>query len=399
MPIADKILAKFAKLKGKSLSLASRATLICSVITGSFVHSFMVYKWLVSLIQMVTKKIINFLWTGSCEESKLVRVARNRCCKPYALGGLGLKDLALLNDSLLWKLTWKLITLKNFAFTFLPERDILHLVFMARVQWSDLPVEILPIIFQKLKDPCDAYRCVLVCVSWKSIVTTILPPILLLSNVGKDKTGYFHFKASLNKQSCSLFNTQTNETHEIFLPEVENCWFSSSSFGWLLTISFEPPDEFHLLNPFTRDRIQLPSAKQFSRPYDLRVITSTTPLNRTCLVLAISHFKGVLAFCRPGDKYWTFFEDCRRCLEDVTFYNGEFNAVNSFGHLFHLHCHTPATQKVLRYGRLTSCSLGNIITWWSWMANFYWLLTALPLNTLQNMVELGGDWRYGMYRQ
>ncbi|KAK3193002.1 hypothetical protein Dsin_024312 [Dipteronia sinensis] len=115
MPIADKILSKFAKWKGKSLSLAGRPTLIRSVITGSLVHSFMVYKW---LSQMVTKKIRNFLWTSSCEETKLVRVAWNRCCRPYALGGLGLKDLVLLNDSLLRKLTWKFITYNNFAFTF-----------------------------------------------------------------------------------------------------------------------------------------------------------------------------------------------------------------------------------------------------------------------------------------
>ncbi|KAK3199739.1 hypothetical protein Dsin_023154 [Dipteronia sinensis] len=103
---------------------------------------------------------------------------------------------------------------------------------MAQVQWSDLLVEILPIIFQKLKDPCDVYRCGLVCVLWKSIVTTILPQFLLLSNVGsfKDETGTFHFKAPLNKQSCSLFNTQTNESHEIFLPEVEKCWFSRFIF-------------------------------------------------------------------------------------------------------------------------------------------------------------------------
>ncbi|KAK3212772.1 hypothetical protein Dsin_017478 [Dipteronia sinensis] len=127
MPIADKILSKFAKWKGKSFSLAGRATLIRSVITGFFVHSFMVYKWLISLIQMVTKKIRNFLWTGSCEETKLVRVSWNRCCRPYALGGLGLKDLALLNASLLRKLTWKFITSNNFGFTFLHERYIRQL--------------------------------------------------------------------------------------------------------------------------------------------------------------------------------------------------------------------------------------------------------------------------------
>ncbi|KAK2644850.1 hypothetical protein Ddye_020045 [Dipteronia dyeriana] len=122
MPIADKILSKFAKWKGKSLSLAGLATLIRSMITGSFVCSFMVYKWSTFLTKMVTKKIINFLWTGSCEERKLVHVAWNRCCKPYDFCGLGLKDLALLNGSLLRKLTWKLLTSNNFSFTFLHDR-------------------------------------------------------------------------------------------------------------------------------------------------------------------------------------------------------------------------------------------------------------------------------------
>ncbi|TXG67536.1 hypothetical protein EZV62_008811 [Acer yangbiense] len=227
--------------------------------------------------------------------------------------------------------------------------DILHPVSMAQVQWSDLPVEILLIIFQNLKDPFDVYRCGLVCVSWKSVVTTILPPFLLLSNVGgfSDNMTSFHFEASLNKQSCSLFNTQTNETHEIFLPEVEKCWFSGSSFGWLITICLEPPHEVHLLNPLTRDRIQLPAARQLRLRSDLRVITSASPLNPTCLVLAINYLKGALAFCRPGDKSWTLFEDFCRRLDDVVHYKGEFYAVNSLGHLYHLHCNTPATQKVL----------------------------------------------------
>ena len=74
-PIANKILSKFDKWKGKSLSLVGRATLIRSVITGSFVHSFMIYKWPSSLLSLINRKLRNFLWTGSCEETKLVRVA------------------------------------------------------------------------------------------------------------------------------------------------------------------------------------------------------------------------------------------------------------------------------------------------------------------------------------
>ena len=126
-PIADKILSKFAKWKGKSLSLAGRATLIRSVITGSFVHSFMIYKWPSSLLSLINRKLRNFLWTGSCEETKLVRVAWDRCCRPYSQGGLGLKDIGLLNDSLLRKFTWKFMTSDGFAFSFLRERYLRHL--------------------------------------------------------------------------------------------------------------------------------------------------------------------------------------------------------------------------------------------------------------------------------
>ncbi|KAK3212710.1 hypothetical protein Dsin_017416 [Dipteronia sinensis] len=64
---------------------------------------------------------------GSCEENKLIRVAWDRCCKPYSQGGLGLKDLGLLNDSLLKKLTWKFMTSQSFAFSFLRERYLTQL--------------------------------------------------------------------------------------------------------------------------------------------------------------------------------------------------------------------------------------------------------------------------------
>ncbi|KAK3185051.1 hypothetical protein Dsin_032337 [Dipteronia sinensis] len=42
---------------------------------------------------------------------------------PYTLGGIGLKDLGLLNDSLLRKFTWKFMTSDGFAFSFLRERS------------------------------------------------------------------------------------------------------------------------------------------------------------------------------------------------------------------------------------------------------------------------------------
>ncbi|KAK2648626.1 hypothetical protein Ddye_016115 [Dipteronia dyeriana] len=87
----------------------------------------MIYKWLSSLLWLVNRKLRNFLWTGSCEETKLIRVAWGHCCKPYSQGGLGLKDLGLLNDSLLKKLTWRFMTTESFAFWFLRERYLTQL--------------------------------------------------------------------------------------------------------------------------------------------------------------------------------------------------------------------------------------------------------------------------------
>ncbi|KAK3204798.1 hypothetical protein Dsin_018844 [Dipteronia sinensis] len=100
-PIADKILSKFAKWKGKALPITGHATLIKSVIMSSFVHSFMVYKWPSSLLWVINYKLRNFLCTGSCQETKLVRVTWNHCYRISSQVGLGLKDLGLLNDSLL----------------------------------------------------------------------------------------------------------------------------------------------------------------------------------------------------------------------------------------------------------------------------------------------------------
>ncbi|KAK3198786.1 hypothetical protein Dsin_022201 [Dipteronia sinensis] len=62
----------------------------------------------------ISGQLVN--WEGSCEETKLIRVAWDSCCKPYSQGGLGLKDLGLLNDSLLNKLTWKFMTSESFYF-------------------------------------------------------------------------------------------------------------------------------------------------------------------------------------------------------------------------------------------------------------------------------------------
>ncbi|KAK2634159.1 hypothetical protein Ddye_028951 [Dipteronia dyeriana] len=83
-------------------------------------------------------------------DSKCIHLSR-----PYPQGGLGLKDIGLQNDSLLKKLTWKFMTFKSFAFSFLRERYLTqlrksHVGF--RVRFPDLCSRIDRVAISLVKD-------------------------------------------------------------------------------------------------------------------------------------------------------------------------------------------------------------------------------------------------------
>lgn len=98
--------------------MAGRICLVNSVITSSLIHSFMVYKWPLRLIKYMEKAIRNFVWTGSVISKKLVVVPWNQCCSPKAEGGLGIKNLSLLNSALLHKLAGSIMAKDGLIFIF-----------------------------------------------------------------------------------------------------------------------------------------------------------------------------------------------------------------------------------------------------------------------------------------
>ncbi|XP_055962061.1 uncharacterized protein LOC130015619 [Mercurialis annua] len=120
--LADKILSRFGKWKGKLLSMAGRVTLVNSVIRGSFIHSFSIYKWPKSLISLLSRAIKNFVWTGCISVRKNITVSWNTCCLPFDNGGLNLPNLTLLNEALLHKLAWNICSSDSFVFNFLRHR-------------------------------------------------------------------------------------------------------------------------------------------------------------------------------------------------------------------------------------------------------------------------------------
>ncbi|KAK0584291.1 hypothetical protein LWI29_010574 [Acer saccharum] len=122
IPWADKIKSKLESWKGFSLSMAGWLCLINSVITGSFLDSFQVYRWPSSLLKDLNAAIQNFFWTGSIDGRKSVQVAWKSCCRPKDGGGIGVKDLGILNKAMLKKFTWRLLTEESFVFTYLRAR-------------------------------------------------------------------------------------------------------------------------------------------------------------------------------------------------------------------------------------------------------------------------------------
>lgn len=192
--------------------------------------------------------------------------------------------------------------------------------------WSDLPMRLLSEIFQKLTDCVDISHCAAVCLSWQSLLRTLYRQLVCL------QSPFLLLSSSSHYSSCTLFNAQTNKLHQIFLPQLKESWCSSSHDGWLLIIPFRREKNLCLLNPFTRDRVELPPhlvESSSGKAKDLRVVTSTSPLDPECVVLAIDEQK--LYSCRPGDKSWTkvvtnYKGVCNHSWGDTVSYKGEFYA-------------------------------------------------------------------------
>ena len=108
--IADAVIVKQGRWKGRTLSLAGRVCLVESVIKGAFVHSMMVYMWPKELIRMLDMSMRNFIWTGDIGRRGSVPVNWARCCRPKCEGGLGIKSMEVMNEALVAKFTWRILT-------------------------------------------------------------------------------------------------------------------------------------------------------------------------------------------------------------------------------------------------------------------------------------------------
>ncbi|GAU18134.1 hypothetical protein TSUD_248350 [Trifolium subterraneum] len=109
-PVIEVLQKRLASWKNKYVSLGGRVVLLNSVLAAIPIFYLSLFKMPVG----VWKKIVNlqrrFLWGGVAGSSKIPWVNWRDVCRPKKEGGLGVKDLRIMNISLLAKWKWRLLS-------------------------------------------------------------------------------------------------------------------------------------------------------------------------------------------------------------------------------------------------------------------------------------------------
>ncbi|XP_062028531.1 uncharacterized protein LOC133744441 [Rosa rugosa] len=121
-PIVDRIRVRLSSWTGSLLSMAGRLQLLKSVFHSMLVYSFQVYEWPVSLLRRLEVWCRNFLWSGSIDKRGVPLVSWRTCCTSLEEGGLGLKQLVVLNHSLILKKSWEVFSSTSTGCSFLRAR-------------------------------------------------------------------------------------------------------------------------------------------------------------------------------------------------------------------------------------------------------------------------------------
>ncbi|WJX67429.1 hypothetical protein P8452_51895 [Trifolium repens] len=108
-PMLDTIKGRLGAWGNKYVSLGGRIVLINAVLNSLPIFFLSYFKMPVKVWQEVVKIQRKFFWGGIGSRRKICRVKWSEICKPKKEGGLGIKDLRLMNISLLAKWRWKLL--------------------------------------------------------------------------------------------------------------------------------------------------------------------------------------------------------------------------------------------------------------------------------------------------
>ncbi|KAJ9708890.1 hypothetical protein PVL29_000740 [Vitis rotundifolia] len=206
---------------------------------------------------------------------------------------------------------------------------------MSHTDWSNLPKELLELIFDELQHAGDIIRFGTVCRFWHLVALEArqqvfkplrpLSPMLLLPPNKDD-------------EAHKLYDFFEKKAYKIQIPAMRDKWCCSSWNGWLITINRTLPYEICCLNPISGVQIHLPPAITFEdsppdpeeTPIEFflnKVVLSSTPSDPNCVIMAIHSNYKKLASCKPGDKRWITLKSEDIQYKDLLYYKDNFYAI------------------------------------------------------------------------
>lgn len=111
--ILEKVERKLNGWSAKHLSLAGRVTLTQTVLQALPIFSMQTTRLPTAIINKLEQQCRRFIWSGNSEAQKIHLVNWAEVCRPKLSGGLGLKNLTIMNEALLMKLGWGLLVNNN----------------------------------------------------------------------------------------------------------------------------------------------------------------------------------------------------------------------------------------------------------------------------------------------
>ena len=108
--ILDKIQQRLSGWAASQLSFVGRITLTQSVLQAIPIYAMQTTNLPASIKTKIDQVCRRFLWSGNDEMRKMSLISRHTICQPKLAGGLGFKRLEVMNEALLLKVAWNLIT-------------------------------------------------------------------------------------------------------------------------------------------------------------------------------------------------------------------------------------------------------------------------------------------------
>ncbi|KAM0912166.1 hypothetical protein ACQ4PT_012880 [Festuca glaucescens] len=203
--------------------------------------------------------------------------------------------------------------------------------------WSDLPDDLLPLVYAKVGGLLHRVRFSAVCKSWQAAAVASRHPAppalpwLILSSTHRDLY-----------RTRRVYCPEEDEAMRIHLPS-ENMvgkWFvGAHDGGWIAAVGFDL--QLAIVNLFSGVEVEVPLLNQGTMlPVSLvrKVVFSESPTSTGCILAAITYQHEILLW-RPGcpGSGWTtkqfHVEGTVERFPDIIFHNGHLYGLNIYGDL------------------------------------------------------------------